>query len=679
MTLEKPKLDDRQFQDLVDEAKKRIPHYCKEWTDHNVSDPGVTLIELFAWMTDILLYRINQVPDLHYIKFMEMLGITLRGPVPARVPVSFWLSAPLALSTAGSSTTGTQSTPMMIPAGTEVASTQTETERPIVFTTDVDFTVHLPVLSMISSRVLGDGGQRLFKEQNLRRLEAGFEGFDVFAALPNVDDALYFGFENDLSQHILGFEMDLDPAGGAGIDPSLPPTIWEASTGKAEVRWETCEVDVDTTKGMNATGRVRIHLPTMGKYETAGKSLYWVRVRVKEITGEEQKQGMRPYRVSPRLRRVSLATWGGTVPATHAQKITREHLGSSDGTPGQSYTLKNFPVLERQAGETLVVQVEGKTPLAWKEVTDFASSDASEPHYTLDSVTGELRLGPAVRQQDGTIKLYGAVPPRGSNLIFERYRYGGGQEGNVQKGILNTLKTAIPYIARVTNRQPAWGGLDAESLESAMMRAPALLRAGGRAVTEADFEFLARQALPALIGRVKCLQPRPSDAGRVVPGQVYVLVIPRVRDPQGFLTPEALTLREEDVAALTTYLDERRLLTTRLDIRPPAYQWVACKVKLRAAPGVERSQVDAEVLMRLYHYLNPLTGGPDGNGWPFGRSLFVSDVYQCLQGIPNVQFVRGVEMFDAKAGGEAQGTPVESLEVVAHGVITSGKHSVEFV
>ncbi len=84
MALVVPKLDNRTFQDIVDEAKKRIPHYCKEWTDHNVSDPGVTLIELFAWMTDIMLYRLNRVPDLHYIKFMEMLGITLREAVPAQ-------------------------------------------------------------------------------------------------------------------------------------------------------------------------------------------------------------------------------------------------------------------------------------------------------------------------------------------------------------------------------------------------------------------------------------------------------------------------------------------------------------------------------------------------------------------------------------------------------------------
>lgn len=87
MPLILPQLDDRQFQDIVDEAKSRITYYCPEWTDHNVSDPGVTLIELFAWMTDLLLYRLNQVPRLHYLTFMQMLGITL-DPRSRRAPLS---------------------------------------------------------------------------------------------------------------------------------------------------------------------------------------------------------------------------------------------------------------------------------------------------------------------------------------------------------------------------------------------------------------------------------------------------------------------------------------------------------------------------------------------------------------------------------------------------------------
>ena len=84
MPLPTPKLDTRRFQDIVDEAKRLIPRYCPEWTDHNVSDPGITLIELFAWMTDLLLYRTNQVPDRMYVKFLELIGVRLDPPRAAR-------------------------------------------------------------------------------------------------------------------------------------------------------------------------------------------------------------------------------------------------------------------------------------------------------------------------------------------------------------------------------------------------------------------------------------------------------------------------------------------------------------------------------------------------------------------------------------------------------------------
>jgi predicted phage baseplate assembly protein len=667
MALTAPKLDDRGFQDLVDEAKKRIPHYCKEWTDHNVSDPGVTLIELFAWMTDIILYRLNQVPDLHYVKFMDMLGLKLQEPVPAQAPVTFWLSAPL-------------ETAVVIPCGTEVASTQTETEPSIIFTSDDDFRILPPELKMIMTRVAASSGQgKQYRNHNLRRLETGFEGFELFSQVPQVDDALYFGFESDLSWHILGLDVDFDPAGGAGIDPTMPPYIWEASTGDKETRWHSCELESDSTKGMNSVGLMQIHLPKMGRFTVNKKSLYWVRVKIKEVGPAEERDGMRPYQVSPQLRQVTADSWGATIASTHAEQLNGEFLGRSEGSAGQRYELQNTPILDRLPGETLLVQVEGSPEQQWEEVNDFADSGSFDRHYTLDSITGELRFGPAIRQQDGTVKMYGAIPPRGSNLVFRRYRHGGGDKGNVQTGIINTLKTSIPYIGRVVNRQPAWGGLDPESLESAMMRAPSMLRSRERAVTESDFEFLARQAAPSAIGRVKCLQPRPAEAGRVAPGQIYVLVIPRVMNPDHYLTPAELEPKDSDIKTIDAYLDERRLITTKVDIRSPAYRWVAIKAQLRAAPGSSQEQVEADILARLYQFLNPLVGGAKGTGWGFGRDLFVSDVYQSLQGMPNIQFIRNVEMYAAGEGGPAEGKPIESLEVVSHGVIASGIHEVEFI
>ncbi|HUF39608.1 MAG TPA: putative baseplate assembly protein [Anaerolineales bacterium] len=668
MTLPIPVLDDRKFQDLVDEAKKRIPHYCKEWTDHNVSDPGVTLIELFAWMTDILLYRLNRVPDLHYVRMMEMLGITLAEPAPARVPITFWLSKPQPVS-------------VTIPAATEVATTQTETQASIVFTTEQDLTIHPPALDAIINRVANpeEAGRKHYAAQNVRRLDAGFEGFEAFSSVPQVDDAIYFGFENDLSDHVVGFDLDCDPAGGAGIDPTLPPLVWEASTGDADERWAECEIETDTTRGLNGAGRITLHVPEMGAARIGKADGYWLRVRVREISEAEKETGMRPYRVSPRIRRARAASWGGRTPAIHARLIVREFVGRSDGSPGQRFSLMRTPVLERGEGETLTVQVEGEPPQTWTEVRDFSGSGSQDRHFTLDGVTGELRFGPAVRQPDGTIKLYSAVPPRGANLVFDRYRTGGGQDGNVERGVVNTLKTAIPFVGRVGNRSPAWGGLDTESLEAAKARVPGLLNAHERAVTEADFEFLARRALPAAIGRVKCLQPRPSEAGRVDPGQVFVLVIPRVPNAEGRIEAAHLEPEEADMAMLRDFLNERRLLTTRLDIRVPAYTWVAARVRLRAAPGADPAAVEREVLGRLYKYLNPLTGGAKGKGWPFGRDLFASDVYQCLQGVPDVQFIRGLEIFLSQADGGPTTDPVETVELLAHGVIASGKHEVEFV
>jgi hypothetical protein len=150
-------------------------------------------------------------------------------------------------------------------------------------------------------------------------------------------------------------------------------------------------------------------------------------------------------------------------------------------------------------------------------------------------------------------------------------------------------------------------------------------------------------------------------------------------NPEYYLEPKSLEPKEADLKVLEDYLNDRRLLTSRLDIRAPAYRWVSAKVQLRASPGVDQETVEAAVLARLYKLLNPLVGGPNGNGWPFGRELFVSDIYQCLQGTPDVLFIRNVEMFEASPGGAAEGKAVNELELVTHGVVASGIHQVEFV
>src|SRR6185295_11338534 len=136
MPLPAPNLDDRRFQDLLDEARRNIPRYCPEWTDHNLSDPGITLLELFAWLTDLLLYRLNRVPDKNYIKFMDLLGIHLQPARPAVSDITFRLSAPREEDT-------------LIPIGTAVGTMRTETHEAMSFSTDRDLFIRVPQLTSV--------------------------------------------------------------------------------------------------------------------------------------------------------------------------------------------------------------------------------------------------------------------------------------------------------------------------------------------------------------------------------------------------------------------------------------------------------------------------------------------------------------------------------------------------
>src|SRR5438105_14086142 len=89
MPLQIPTLDDRRYQDLVDEALARIPVHNPEWTNFNDSDPGVTLVQLFACPADSFLYRSNRVPEVNRRKFLTLLGIPLQPATPARGIATF--------------------------------------------------------------------------------------------------------------------------------------------------------------------------------------------------------------------------------------------------------------------------------------------------------------------------------------------------------------------------------------------------------------------------------------------------------------------------------------------------------------------------------------------------------------------------------------------------------------
>lgn len=655
MSLPTPNLDNRTFQDIVNEAKSSLSKLCPGWIDHNVSDPGVTLVELFAWMTEMILYRLNLVPDKHYIKLLELLGLNLQEPEAARTELTFYLSAPQTEEI------------IRIPARTEVATKpnsltaeQGERQRPIVFQTDEPLLIYpARLIALITERVDPHGGSvyRNYPPKYLN--ETPDFDLEVFSSRPNKDDALYFGFEHNLSRHLLELDLACRKGAGEGIVPTQPPWQWEVwyDDGTEQGGWQpVIEIEADGTGGLNDSGKIWLRLPEIGKREVDNQPAYWLRCRL------EPKEAQAQYSKSPWVSRVSTNSLGGFVKSSHAAVVYREMLGRSDGTPGQVFYLEHKPILRRERGETVQVRAPGQDWEPWQEVPDFANSTADDKCFTCDGITGEIRFGPALRQQNGTIRRYGAVPPRGAEIRFSSYRYGGGIAGNVQAETLTTPKTAIPYVDKVTNRRPAEGGRDPETIEQLKMRALELLRTRDRAVTPADYEVLLRRAnFP--IRRICCL-PAAADSSRV--GQIELLLV-----------PEHSPLQDELRREIEDYLEDYRLLTVRLNLREPAYLPVVVELSLIACAEVSRNQVEQEVKAKLNAFLNPITGGPNGYGWPFGRPLYTSDIYTCLRDVSNIEFIESVRLFRVEADGQRKAEAAAGrLDVPADSVIISGKHEV---
>jgi predicted phage baseplate assembly protein len=645
MTLPTPELDDRSFQDLVDDAKKLVQVRCPEWTDHNVSDPGVTLIETFAYVTSQLIYRLNRVPDRLYVKFLELIGVKLLPPTPARTSLTFWLSAP-------------QPQTILIPRGTRAATLRTDTEEAISFSTTADLPVKTSVLSGVYTAGAEDAGP--WTDREVERGRPG--GFPAFSELPLSGESLIIALDESVPSCAvrLRFQCRVE---GVGVDPTNPPLQWEAWNGSA---WEVCSIESDTTGGLNTNGDVILHLPR--NHETAviaGRLAGWIRCHVTPTT-----EGQPPYSSTPLIHGLEVATVGGTIEAINAEIIEVEDLGESEGVAGQHFEVQRRPVL---GGVTPPV-LETSSAEGWQEwsyVSDFSRSGPDDRHFVLDSAMGEVQFGPSVRSPEGNLINFGAVPDNGAQLRIRQYAVGGGRRGNVGARSITVLKSSIPYVARVENRVAAQGGVEGETLDEAKVRGPLLLRARGRAVTADDFEHLTREAAPE-IARVRCYT---ADDGSE-PGAVRVQIVPTSTSVNGRIDFEDLLPDEGTLDAIAERLAAARLVGTRLLVEPPHYQGVTVVARLRAKPRADPGRVQADALDLLYKYLNPINGGPDRTGWPFGRPVQAGEIYGVLQPVAGLDIVEDVRLFAANPVSGERSAALSRIDMIDNSLAFSYQHEV---
>lgn len=619
MPLQAPILDDRTFDQILAQAKLLIPRYAPAWTNQSETDPGITLMELFAWMTEMLLYRVNQVPDRNYIKFLELLGIKLTPARPAHAELTFTL-------------TSSNVQTVIIPAGTQAASS--DASPPLVFETDealIALGAKLKALQSfdgfsygVVTTANGATGQWYYPfGPHAREGSALLLGFDspVAFSTDQVNLAVYVYTEGLAPE---GHHCDLDLAGL----PVASKLVWEFWDGRF---WNAISLDKDDSRALTRSGHVyfdgpgdKIKKDIMGN--VTDSPLYWIRVRL-------EKNG---YDMAPRLS----AVLTNTVSATQAQTIRDEILGGSDGRPNQLFKLANAPVIERDTPITvtgadgLTVQVtsveidvdEGAGLEAWQEVEDFFSSGPDDPHFTLDRTTGEVQFGDG---QFGRIPVANPANPN-ANIVAHLYRFGGGKQGIVGTGSIKALQTFVDGVDSVTNLQPTLGGTDEETLSDAKLRAPQTLKSKNRAVTAEDFEFLAEQTPAVRIRRAKALPlVHPKFSGMPIPGVVTVIVVPESDAPNPI--PGDATL-----ALVCAHLNVHRLLTSEVYVVAPKYRLVQIDANIVVKPDSDLSVVKKAVEKALTAWFHPLTGGADGTGWPFGGTIFYSDVYRVILQIPGV-------------------------------------------
>jgi len=256
-----PKLDDRTFNDIVEEAISMIPRYAPEWTNHNPSDPGITLIELAAWMTDLLIYRLNQVPDKNYVAFLNLLGIKLRAPRAAKGITRFTLVEGAAKQ--------------RVPRGSQVSTPQATEEHTVTFETARDAVVCVAR----PDRCFSYFDESYAENTHYIDPEPGTAdgAFEVFAGAQRVERYLYLSdprFANAGESSLLRIYLGTPERGGRDLARLLEWEYWEGT------RWKDLQVSsVEVDRGEVAfLGPLRFEPTTVNHIEGL-----WMRGRLAEV------------------------------------------------------------------------------------------------------------------------------------------------------------------------------------------------------------------------------------------------------------------------------------------------------------------------------------------------------------------------------------------------------------
>jgi len=523
---------------------------------------------------------------------------------------------------------------------------------------------------------------------------AGYAPAGVSAFLAGTP-GLYLGFDDPFGTAFISIFLALVDRTAIGQSTPLGDSahvLWEYLT--PALAWKPLDV-VDGTSDLTASGIVGFQAPndssavTLFPQATSSRPFYWYRARL--VSGS--------YGAPPRL----AAVLTNTVMADNRQTVRTDWvLASGSGDRGQQATILRRPVLagdiwvrenevpsdgERQqlvdelterliedgvttspSLDDVVFKRFAGTPaqevwVRWLRVPNFRASGPRSRHYTLEAPTGVVTFG------DGE---GGLIPPIGKdNIVVRGLSSGGGEQANRVAGPLaiKELKTSLPFVDKIFNFSSAVGGTDSWTIDQTFDLGPQAIKNRGRAVTTEDYEWVTLATF-GQVARVKCL-PTTKPSGGILafaPGAVTVIVVPKgtARTP---LPPKGLLRRIE------TFLRSRALgaIDAAADIYalPPEYLPVAIVASIHPRRPEEASVVQRRVVQALEAFFHPLTGGERGDGWPFGRDVYISEVFAVIERTEGVDHVVSAVF--------ANHASITQLPVDDNKLIASGDHQITVV
>jgi hypothetical protein len=671
MPIAPPVIDDRRFGQLVDETLARARVHTPEWTNFNQSDPGVTLVQLFSFLGENILYRANLTPERSRAKFLQLLRVPLAPATEAQGIVSI-------INERGAAKTQTLGSDLEVRAGAVPFRTQSTMDvLPIEARVFFKRELTVPSNALVEYyKLLYASYEAQFPEE-VKLYETVALGRNAVESVDlvqeTVDQSLWIALlardkesPDTIRKEIagrtlmLGIVPALDtvaarlvPGGQAQAGrllrfdlPNVPGDnrVERDGTGRPNPRYRQIEprteVDLLTTPGVvqltlpsedqlgvwsdvdPLEGGVGDMPPTLEDAALASRLITWLRVSAN---------------VAARAR----IKWVGinAVPVRQIERINAEPLANGDGRPDQTRRLARAPVLARSV--RVSTRTESDAPLAWRPIDDLAAASPEVPVtdprlapgsqyaspndvllnvFELDAEAGVLRFGDGLR---------GRRVPLGAR-VFASYEYCQGAAGNVAEGAING-SPQLPSGFTVMNPVQTWGGADAETVQGGEKQVKRYLQHRDRLVSVDDFESIACRTPGLQIGRIEVLPAfhpdlSPSEPGSA-PGVVTILAIPRFDPGQ----PEAPRADRLFLNALCRYLDPRRLVTTELVIRGADYKGIWISVGIDVATGLSVAEVVENVKARLRNVLRPI--GPNG-AQPRAQSLFVPRGVDAERGWP---------------------------------------------